>query len=83
MGMTPQQINGIFMQLLCYAGIPATVYGLLQAQQVIDEREEWRAADVSTDADWLDTVEEQLQRGSEIRIPGFPSSCEGTLPQFL
>ena len=27
MGMTPQQIKGIFIQLLFYAGIPATVYG--------------------------------------------------------
>jgi len=67
MGMTPQQIKGIFIQLLFYAGIPATVHGLLRAQQVINEREEWRAADVSMDADWLDTVEGKLRRGSELR----------------
>ena len=46
MGMTPQQIKGIFIQLLFYAGIPATVHGLLQAQTVISEREDWKAADV-------------------------------------
>ena len=67
MGMTPRQIKGIFIQLLFYAGIPATVYGLLQSQQVINEREEWKAADVPVEADWLNTVEEKLQRASEIR----------------
>ena len=67
MGMTPQQIKGIFIQLLFYAGIPATVFGLLQAQRVINEREEWKAADVPLETDWLDTVEEKLQRGREIR----------------
>ena len=67
MGMTPQQIKGIFIQLLFYAGIPATVHGLLQAQEVINERDEWKAADVPLETDWLDTVEGKLQRGSEIR----------------
>jgi alkylhydroperoxidase/carboxymuconolactone decarboxylase family protein YurZ len=67
MGITPQQIKGIFIQLLFYAGIPATVHGLLQAQQVINERDEWKAADLPNEADWLDTLEEKLQRGSEIR----------------
>ncbi len=67
MGITPRQIKGIFIQLLFYAGIPATVHGLLQAQEVINQRDEWKAGDVPLEADWLDTVEEKLQRGSEIR----------------
>ena len=67
MGMTPQQIKGIFIQLLFYAGIPATVHGLLQAQEVINERAEWKDSDVPLEADWLDTVEEKLQRASELR----------------
>ena len=67
MGMSPQQIKGIFIQLLFYAGIPATVHGLLQAQTVINEREDWKAADVPLEADWLDTLEAKLERGSEIR----------------
>ena len=67
MGMTPRQIKGIFIQLLFYAGIPATVHGLLQAQRVINERDEWKAADVPLEADWLDTLEAKLARGSEIR----------------
>ena len=87
MGITPQQIKGIFIQLLFYAGIPATVYGLLQAQQVINEREDWRAADVSTGADWLDTVEEKLQRGSEIRRQHWGEQAnkdvEGSLAQRM
>ena len=91
MGITPRQIKGIFIQLLFYAGIPTTVYGLLQAQQVIDEREEWRAADVSAEismeADWLDTVEEKLQRGSEIRRQHWGEQAnkdvEGSLAQRM
>ena len=38
-GITPQQIKGIFIQLLFYAGVPATVSGLRIAQEVINERE--------------------------------------------
>ena len=87
MGMTPQQIKGIFIQLLFYAGIPATVHGLLQAQGVINERDEWKAADVPVDADWLDTVEEKLQRGREFRRKhwGEPANgeVEGSLAQRL
>ncbi len=67
MGMPPWQIKGIFIQLLFYAGIPATVHGLLQAQTVINEREEWKAADVPIEADWLETLEDKLARGSAIR----------------
>ena len=87
MGMTPQQIKGIFIQLLFYAGIPATVHGLLQAQGVINERDEWKAADVPVDADWLDTVEEKLRRGSEFRRKHWGeqanSEVEGSLAQRL
>ena len=87
MGMTPQQIKGIFIQLLFYAGIPTTVHGLLQAQRVINEREEWKAADIPLENDWLDTVEEKLQRGSEIRRQhwGEPANqeVEGSLAQRM
>jgi len=67
MGMSPQKIKGIFIQLLFYTGIPSTVFGLIQAQKVIDANPEWKEADVPTEADWLDTVEAKLQRGSEFR----------------
>ncbi|MFQ6030605.1 MAG: carboxymuconolactone decarboxylase family protein [Dehalococcoidia bacterium] len=67
MSMSPQKIKGIFIQLLFYAGIPATVFGLLQAQKVIDANPEWQEADVPLETNWLDTLEEKLQRASEIR----------------
>ena len=67
LGITPQQVKGTFIQLLFYAGIPATVNGLLQAQRVIDERDEWKAADVPDGADWLETVEAKLERATAIR----------------
>lgn len=44
-GITPTEIKEIFIQLLFYVGIPATVLGLLVAQQVINERYEWKNAD--------------------------------------
>ncbi len=67
LGITPQQVTGTFIQLLFYAGIPATVNGLLQAQRVIDERDEWKSADVPDGADWLETVEAKLERATAIR----------------
>lgn len=83
MGMTPPQIKGIFIQLLFYAGIPATVFGLLQAQRVIDQREEWRATDVPLETDWLDTVEEKLQRGSEFRRQQWGDRANGEIEESL
>ena len=66
-GITARQVKGIFIQLLFYAGIPATVHGLLQSQQVINEREEWQAADVPLEHDWLDTLQEKLERAGRLR----------------
>ena len=87
MGMSPQTIKGIFIQLLFYAGIPATVFGLIQAQRVIGEKQEWQAADLPTEAEWLDTVEEKLQRASEIRKSLWGEEAdreiEGSLAQLM
>jgi len=66
LGMSPQKIKGIFIELLFYVGIPATVFGLLKAQEIINEREEWKAQDVPLEAPWLSTVEEKMQRGREL-----------------
>jgi 4-carboxymuconolactone decarboxylase len=86
-GMSPQQIKGIFIQLLFYAGIPATVWGLLQAQKVIDERKEWKDDDAPIDADWLETIEQKLQRGSAIRTEIWGEQAnkeiEGSLAQQM
>lgn len=67
-GLTPQQIKGIFIQLLFYAGVPATVSGLRIAQDVINEREEWKTDDVPLDVDWLNSIEEMLKRGKVLRV---------------
>jgi 4-carboxymuconolactone decarboxylase len=67
-GITPQQIKGIFIQLLFYAGVPATVSGLRIAQEVINEREEWKTDDVPLDVDWLNSIEDMLKQGKALRI---------------
>ena len=64
LGMSPQKIKGIFLQLIFYAGIPATVSSLAQAQRVINEQPIWQAEDREPlQADWLDSVEKKLERG--------------------
>ena len=68
LGMSPQKIKGIFLQLIFYAGIPATVSSLAQTQRVINEQPMWQAEDSeSLQADWLASVEEKLDRGRQIR----------------
>ncbi len=68
LGMSPQKIKGIFLQLLFYAGIPATVFALTQAQRVINEQEMWQEEDkMPFKAEWLASVEEKLERGRQLR----------------
>lgn len=67
-GITPQQIKGIFIELLFYAGVPATVSGLRIAQEVINEREEWKTDDVPLDVKWLNSIEDMLKQGKALRI---------------
>ena len=54
---------------------------------MINEREEWKAADVPLEADWLDTVEEKLQRGKEVRLQHWGGRAnqeiEGSLAQRM
>ena len=67
-GITAQQIKGIFIELLFYAGVPATVFGLRIAQEVINEREEWKSDDVPLDVEWLDSIDEILRQGKTLRV---------------
>ena len=67
-GITAQQIKGIFIELLFYAGVPATVFGLRIAQEVINEREEWKSDDVPLDVEWLDSIDEMLRQGKTLRV---------------
>ena len=67
-GITAQQIKGIFIELLFYAGVPATVFGLRIAQEVINEREEWKSDDVPLDVSWINELEDMLKQGKTLRI---------------
>ena len=68
LGMSPQKIKGIFLQLIFYAGIPATVSSLAQAQRVINEQEIWQREDSEPlRADWVQSVEDKLERGRRLR----------------
>lgn len=67
LGISPQKIKAMFVELKFYAGVPASVFALLRAQEVINEREEWKVQDKPLDAPWLATLEEKLKRGRELR----------------
>ena len=86
-GITPQQIKGIFIQLLFYTGIPATVFALRIAQEVINERMEWKMQDVPLDSEWLDGVEDMLKRGKALRMKYWGQQAdkeiEGSLAQQM
>lgn len=86
-GITPRQIKGIFIQLLFYAGVPATVSGLRIAQEVINEREEWKSDDVPLDVDWLNSIEDMLKQGKSLRIKNWgelaDQEIEGSLARQM
>ncbi len=88
LGMSPQKIKGIFLQLMFYAGIPATVFALTQAQKVINEQAMWQQEDkLPLQAQWLASVEEKLERGARLRRHNWGeqahSDMEGSLTQQL
>jgi 4-carboxymuconolactone decarboxylase len=67
LGISPQKIKAMFVELKFYAGVPASVFALLMAQAVIDERTEWKAADQPLDLPWLDSLEDKMRRGRALR----------------
>ena len=82
-GITPIEIKEIFIQLLFYAGIPATVFGLLVAQQVINERDEWTKADIEIDWDWLPSVQAKLERGDSFIVDNWGGKASGEIKKSL
>ncbi|HEU0022402.1 MAG TPA: carboxymuconolactone decarboxylase family protein [Dehalococcoidia bacterium] len=82
-GITSQQIKGIFIQLLFYAGVPATVAGLRIAQQVIDERAEWKSADVALNVAWLNEIEDMLKQGKTLRIQNWGRPADQEIENSL
>jgi 4-carboxymuconolactone decarboxylase len=76
LGLKPRQIKDIFIQLVFYVGVPATVFGLLQAQNVINERKEWKSEDIPSDDSWLSTIEEKLNRGRQLLAQHWGNEAE-------
>ncbi len=84
LGMSPQKIKGIFLQLIFYAGIPATVSSLAQAQRVINEQPMWQREDSEPlMAEWLDSVAEKLERGRRMRREHWGPQAEAALENTL
>ena len=84
LGMSPPKIKGIFLQLIFYAGIPATVFSLVQAQRVINEQEKWQREDENPlEATWLDTIEEKLKRAGALRSNTWGIEANEELNQSL
>ncbi len=84
LGMSPQKIKGIFLQLIFYAGIPATVFSLSQAQRVINEQQIWQDEDREPlKAGWLASVEEKLERGRRLRSSNWGVGADAALENTL
>ncbi len=66
LGIPPQTIKAMLLELRFWIGIPNTVFAFLKLQEVINERKEWQEMDVPVDAPWLPTVEEKVERGREL-----------------
>ena len=66
LGLAPQKLKAMFVELKFYAGVPASVFALLRCQEVINEREEWKALDKPLDEAWLSSLEEKMKRGREL-----------------
>ena len=81
LGITPQQIKAIFYELKFYVGVPESVFALIKAQEVIDERSEWKEADQNIDHPWLDSVEEKLSAGREARRQAWGEDADRELAE--
>ncbi len=82
-GITPRQIKGIIIELLFYIGLPATAFGLRVAQEVIDEREEWKADDLPLDVAWLESIDEMLQQGQTRLVNNWGESANADMENSL
>jgi len=83
LGISAQKIKAMFVELKFYAGVPASVFALLMAQQVIDERDEWKAQDKPLDIPWLDSLEEKMQRGRALRSKHWGANADDDLVEQL
>ena len=83
LGISPQKIKAMFVELKFYAGVPNSVFALLKAQEVINEREEWRAQDKPLDVPWLDSLEDKMKRGRELRRKAWGERADRELADSL
>ena len=67
LGIPPQTIKAMILELRFWIGIPNTVFAFRMLQEVINERKEWQALDVAVKAPWLPTVEAKVKRGRQLR----------------
>ena len=63
LGIPPQTLKAMILELRFWIGVPNTVFAFRMLQEVINERQEWKAVDVPVDAPWLATIEEMGKRG--------------------
>src|SRR6185295_10153401 len=66
LGVPPQTLKAMILELRFWIGVPNTVFSFRILQEVNDERKEWQALDVPVDVPWLATVEEKGKRGGEL-----------------
>ena len=67
-GLTAQEIKGIFIQLLFLVGEPVALFGLRIAQDVINERESWRNTDRALPADRDQVTHEKIEISKLTRL---------------
>jgi len=83
LGLTPQKIKAMFVELKFYAGVPASVFALARCQEVIDEREEWKALDKPLEDAWLSSLDDKMKRGRELRRRAWGDEADQELAATL
>lgn len=83
LGLTPQKVKAMFVELKFYAGVPASVFALLRCQEVIDERDDWKALDKPLDDAWLSSLEDKMKRGRDLRRKAWGEKADRELASSL
>ena len=78
-GLTAQEIKGIFIQLLFLVGEPVALFGLRIAQDVINERESWRNTDRVSPADRDQVAHEKIEIGKLTRFETLGAGNSGQI----
>jgi 4-carboxymuconolactone decarboxylase len=81
LGIPPQTLKAMLLELRFWIGVPNTVFAFLKLQEVINERKEWQALDAPVQAPWLPTVEEKVARGREAMRKEWGERAEAEMAQ--